>query len=201
MLGTTLKNRYRIDSEIGRGGLGVVYKGFDLLLDRSIAIKVINTNILGSEGNARLFQEARVIAKLNHPNIVTVYDAGAIEETTFVVMEFVEGESLHERPPKNLDESVTIMHFVCAGLEHAHQHDIIHRDLKPENVMINADGGVRLMDFGLARSISSRLTSEGTIIGTVFYRRPNKRLDNRLTNVLIYILCIMLYELRRTVAI
>lgn len=196
MLGTTLKNRYRIDSEIGRGGLGVVYKGFDLLLDRSIAIKVINTNILGSEGNARLFQEARVIAKLNHPNIVTVYDAGAIEETTFVVMEFVEGESLHDRPPKNLEELVTIMHFVCAGLEHAHQHDIIHRDLKPENVMITADGGVRLMDFGLARSISSRLTSEGTIIGTVFYMAPEQALgqpvDKRAD---LYSLGIMLYEL------
>ena len=176
MIGTTLSNRYQIDSEISRGGLGIIYQGHDLLLDRIVAIKVINTNTLGADGNSRLFQEARVIAQLNHPNIVTVYDAGEIDDITFVVMEFVEGSSLHDRPPKDLEELISITRFICAGLEHAHQHGIIHRDLKPENVMISPDGWVHLMDFGLARSISSRLTSEGTIIGTVFYIGPEQAL-------------------------
>jgi tetratricopeptide (TPR) repeat protein len=196
MIGTTLLNRYQIDSELGRGGIGIVYKGHDLLLDRDIAIKVINTKILGSEGNTRLFQEARVIAHLNHPNIVTVYDAGEVDDITFVIMELVEGSSLHEKPPKDLEELVSIIRFVCAGLEHAHQHGIIHRDLKPENVMISPDGRVRLMDFGLARSISSRLTSEGTIIGTVFYMAPEQALGQAVDNRAdLYALGVMLYEL------
>jgi len=196
MIGTTLSNRYQIDSEISRGGFGIVYKGHDLLLDRDIAIKVINTKTLGLEGNTKLFQEARIIAQLNHPNIVTVYDAGEIDDTTFVVMELVEGRSLHDKPPKDLEGLVSITQFVCAGLEHAHQNGVIHRDLKPENVMISSDGSVRLMDFGLARSVSTRLTSEGTILGTVFYMAPEqalgKTVDNRAD---LYSLGVMLYEL------
>ena len=109
MIGTTLLNRYQIDSELGQGGIGIVYRGHDLLLDRDIAIKVINTQALGSEGNTRLFQEARVVAHLNHPNIVTVYDAGELDDITFVIMELVEGSSLHDRPPMDLEELVSII--------------------------------------------------------------------------------------------
>ena len=196
MIGTTLSNRYRIDSEISRGGLGIVYKGHDLVLDRDVAIKMITSNTLGAEGNTRLLQEARVIAQLNHPNIVTVYDFGEVNDSTFVVMELVEGHSLHDKPPKDLEELIAILQLVCAGLEYAHQQGIIHRDLKPENVMLSTEGGVRLMDFGLARSLSSRLTSEGAIIGTVFYMAPEQALgqvvDNRAD---LYALGVMLYEL------
>jgi tetratricopeptide (TPR) repeat protein/type II secretory pathway predicted ATPase ExeA len=196
MISTTLLNRYQIDSELGQGGIGIVYRGHDLLLDRDIAIKVINTKALGSEGNTRLFQEARVVAHLNHPNIVTVYDAGELDDITFVIMELVDGSSLHDRPPKDLEDLVSIIRFVCAGLEHAHQRGIIHRDLKPENVMISPDGRVRLMDFGLARSVSSRLTSEGTIIGTVFYLAPEQALGQAVDNRTdLYALGVMLYEL------
>lgn len=196
MIGTTLSNRYQIDAELGRGGLGIVYKGHDLLLDRAVAIKVINTGVLGSEGNIRLFQEARIIAHLNHPNIVTVYDAGEVGDFTYIVMELLPGSTLHDTPPKDLAELVLLMRSVCAGLEHAHQNGVIHRDLKPENVMISPDGRVRLMDFGLARSISSRLTSEGTIIGTVFYLAPEQALGQTVDNRSdLYALGIMLYEL------
>jgi len=196
MIGTSLSNRYQIDSEISKGGLGIIYKGHDLLLDRNVAIKMINTDILGSEGNTRLLQEARVIAQLNHPNIVTVYDVGETDNATFVVMELVEGYSLHDKPPKDLSELVSTIQFVCAGLEYAHQHGIIHRDLKPENVMLSPDGRVRLMDFGLARTLSSRLTSEGTIIGTVFYMAPEQVLGQAIDNRSdLYALGVMLYEL------
>lgn len=196
MIGTTLLSRYQVDSEISRGGLGIVYRGHDLLLDRDIAIKVINTKSFGSEGNTRLIQEARVIAHLNHPNIVAVYDAGEADDITFVIMELVEGNSLHNRPPKDLKELVSISCDICAGLEHAHQQGVVHRDLKPENIMISPDGRVRIMDFGLARSISSRLTSEGTIIGTVFYMAPEQALGEAVDKrVDLYALGVMLYEL------
>ncbi len=196
MIGTTLSDRYQINTEISRGGLGIVYKGHDLRLDRDVAIKMISTETLGAEGNTRLLQEARVIAQLNHQNIVTVYDVGEVHDQTYVVMELVEGSSLHDRAPKDLEELVAIIRQVCAGLEYAHQHGIIHRDLKPENVMVTPDGGVRLMDFGLARSLSSRLTSEGTIIGTVFYMAPEQALGQTIDNRAdLYALGVMLYEL------
>lgn len=124
---------------------------------------------LGTEGRARMLREAQLTAKLEHPNIVTVYDAGEYEEKPFIVMQLVEGETLAEKPPKDLDETLEFAKQMCAALEHAHNLGIVHRDLKPENVIIDRDGVLKLMDFGLARSVTSRLTSEGGIVGTVYY--------------------------------
>ncbi|MEE9616058.1 MAG: ABC transporter substrate-binding protein [Anaerolineae bacterium] len=196
MIGTLLNERYRLDAEIGRGGMGVVYRGLDTLLERPVAVKVMSAASLGTEGRARLLHEAQAAAKLNHPSIVSVYDAGEAEGVSFIVMELAEGESLYERRPQDLDEIISIARQVCAALEHAHAHGIIHRDLKPENVQITPDGPAKLMDFGLARSVASRLTSEGTIVGTVFYLAPELALgqgfDGRAD---LYALGVMLYEL------
>ncbi|KPK95025.1 MAG: hypothetical protein AMJ88_01535, partial [Anaerolineae bacterium SM23_ 63] len=162
MIGSCLNDRYRIEAEIGHGGMGTVYRGHDDTLDRDVAIKLLTKTGLGTEGRARLLQEAQAIAKLNHPNIVTVYDAGETDELPFIVMEFVEGMTLHEKQPESLEEILDITKQVCAALEHAHESGIIHRDLKPENVTISPDGTAKLMDFGLARSVASRYTAEGT---------------------------------------
>ncbi|MDH3943206.1 MAG: ABC transporter substrate-binding protein [Anaerolineae bacterium] len=196
MIGRSIDERYRLDGEIGQGGMGTVYRGHDTRLGRDVAIKLMSNSKLGTDGRARLLHEAQATAKLNHTNIVTVHDAGETEEGPYIVMEIVEGDTLHERPPTELEEIVEVGRQICAALEHAHENGIIHRDLKPENVVRDANGTAKLMDFGLARSVASRLTSEGTMMGTVFYMAPEqamgKEIDGRAD---LYSLGVMLYEL------
>jgi hypothetical protein len=201
MIGTLLNERYRLDVEIGRGGMGIVYRAHDSLLQRDVAIKVLSEAVLGSESRARLLREARAVAQLHHANVVSVHDAGEAEmpglagTVPFVVMELVEGESLHDRPPTSLEETVSIACQVCAALEHAHAHGVIHRDLKPENVLLLPDGSAKLVDFGLARTVASRLTTEGAILGTVFYIAPEQALGQEIDGRAdLYALGVMLYE-------
>ena len=106
MIGALLQNRYRLDAELGHGGMGTVYRAHDTLLDRDVAVKVLNDTGLGTEGRARLLREAQAVTKLNHPNIVAMYDAGEVEATPFIVMELVAGSSLRECPPSSLDETL-----------------------------------------------------------------------------------------------
>ncbi|HUV15070.1 MAG TPA: serine/threonine-protein kinase, partial [Pelolinea sp.] len=195
MLGTVLNNRYRLDRELGQGGMGTVYEGYDQLLDRVIAIKVLTAKSLGTEGRNRLLSEARAVAQLNHPNIVAIYDAGEAGEVPYVVMEYMHGQSLHEIPPSGMDEILNVAIQICDALEEAHNHGIVHRDLKPENVIMTEGGLAKLTDFGLARSLSSRMSQEGALTGTVFYISPEqalgKPLDGRTD---LYALGAMLYE-------
>jgi LuxR family maltose regulon positive regulatory protein len=198
-VGTLLNERYHLDAELGRGGMGMIYRAHDRLLDRDVAIKVLSTAELSGESRARLLREAQAAAKLNHPNIVSIYDVGEdakAQGASFIVMELVEGASLHERGPRALEEILSIAQHVCAALEHAHDHGIIHRDLKPENVLIGLDGSVKLMDFGLAHLAGSRLTTAGAILGTVFYLAPEQALGQEIDDrVDLYALGVMLYEL------
>lgn len=198
-----LNARYRLDAELGRGGMGVVYAGHDLLLGRDVAVKLLNKAGLGTEGRNRLLREAQAVARLNHPNIVTLYDAGEADGAPFLVMELLSGISLYERKPANIDELVEIMRQVCAALTHAHEHGIIHRDLKPENVILTgrkANGGAgdlraKLTDFGLARSATSRETIEGALVGTVYYMPPEQAMGRELDGRAdLYSLGVMLYE-------
>jgi ABC-type oligopeptide transport system substrate-binding subunit/DNA-binding SARP family transcriptional activator len=194
-----LNNRYRLNAELGRGGMGVVYRAHDTLLDRDVAIKILSAGKLGTEGRVRLLEEARAVAQLNHQNVVGVYDAGDADSSTgsgsFIVTELVEGESLQDRPPKALKDILAIARQLCAALEHAHAHGIVHRDLKPENVIVTPDGRAKLTDFGLARPIASRITSEGAIIGTVFYLAPELALGQEFDGRAdLYALGVMLYE-------
>ncbi len=196
MIGTALHNRYRIDAELGWGGMGVVYRAHDTLLDRPVAVKVLSDPGLGTEGRARLLREARAAAKLDHPNIVAVYDAGEADGTSFIVMQLVEGESLYQRRPQAVPEILSIARQICIALEHAHASGIIHRDLKLENVVVTQGQTVKLMDFGLARSVESRLTSEGTIVGTFSYLAPELILGQPASPQSdLYALGVMLYEL------
>ncbi len=196
MIGTLLNERYRLDAELGRGGIGVIYRAHDTLLDRDVAVKVLSDPTLSAESRARLLREAQAAAQLNHPNIVSIYDAGEVGDVPFIVMELVEGASLHERHPQALEDILSIAQQVCAALEHAHAHSVIHRDLKPENVLLAPDGSAKLTDFGLARTVASRLTVEGTILGTAFYLAPEQALGQEIDNRTdLYALGVMLYEL------
>ena len=195
MIGTVLNNRYRLDRELGQGGMGTVYEAYDLLLDRVVAAKLLVSKSLGTEGKNRLISEARAVAQLNHPNIVSVFDAGEAYDLPYVVMEYIHGESLHAQPPKSTEEIIKVALQICDALEEAHNHGIVHRDLKPENVIMTENGLAKLTDFGLARSLASRMSQEESLTGTVFYISPEqalgKPLDGRTD---LYALGVMLYE-------
>ncbi len=196
MLGTKLLDRYLIESQLGQGGMGAVYKARDTLLGRPVAIKVLAATELGTQGRTRLLNEARAAAGLNHPNIVSIYDAGEWEKTAYIIMELIEGESLNVLKGNPLETIIPFLLQICSALQHAHQHGIIHRDLKPENILITQSSVVKLTDFGLARTGASRVTTEGAVVGTVFYMAPEqalgKNLDGRTD---LYSLGIILYEL------
>jgi tetratricopeptide (TPR) repeat protein len=200
---TVLHDRYQLGEELGRGGMGVVYSAHDPTLDREVAVKVLSQSGLGTEGRSRLLTEAQAVAKLNHPNIVTVHDAGELEPSEdsgqavpYIVMELVEGKSLLEQRPEDFEVMVETARQVCAALEHAHQNGIIHRDLKPENVIVEPDGTAKLMDFGLARSVATRVSVEGDIVGTVFYLAPEQAMGHDLDGRAdLYSLGVILYEL------
>jgi predicted ATPase len=214
VLGTSLNNRYRLDAEVGRGGMGTVYRAHDTLLARDVAVKVLSATGLGTEGRARLLREAQAVAQLNHPNVVTIHDVGEAGGSPFIVMEWLAGRSLYDTMvtqgreaaglggPEGLDRILLITRQVCTALEHAHAHGIVHRDLKPENVLLlvnpldDASPVVKLVDFGLSRSVASRLTPEGSLAGTVFYLAPEQALGQPVDpRADLYALGVLLYEL------
>jgi serine/threonine protein kinase/tetratricopeptide (TPR) repeat protein len=197
MLGSTLLDRYRIEAELGKGGMGTVYRGYDLLLNRYVALKVLNAAYLSQTGKARLLTEARAAAKLNHFNIVTIYDVAEAEGIPFIVMELVPGEPPRLEPELNLEATIGLISQVCAALEHAHTSGIIHRDLKLENILLTSEHVVKLMDFGLARlNEGPRLTEAGTVMGTILYMAPELLMGEEASvQSDLYALGVMFYEL------
>ena len=204
----TLVGRYHVLERIGAGGMGVVYAAFDPDLDRKVALKVLQPERLdgdaGSRGHARLIREAKAMAKLAHPNVVTVHDVGVFEERVFVAMEFVRGKTLSEWTKARPPWQEVIECFIAAGrgLAAAHAEGMVHRDFKPDNVLIGQDGRPRVLDFGLARSsgIAStepqneeledislelrmrshdfdRITRTGGLTGTPAYMAPEQYLN------------------------
>ncbi len=173
MIGSTLLDRYKIESELGKGGMGIVYKARDTLLNRAVAVKFLNTSGVGTEGKARLLQEARATAQLNHPNIVSVYDVGEADNSSFIVMELVRGDTLRKTEKPVLAEALLMARQICLALEHAHSNGIIHRDLKLENIIITNTQTLKLMDFGLARAADdTHISDEDVISGTLAYLAP-----------------------------
>lgn len=166
---------------LGHGGMGVVYKGRHPLLDRLVAIKVLRPDVQTDDDfQARFLREARTLAKLRHPYIVTVYDLGRLDQFYYLVMEFVEGTSLRERlTERSISERDTLdfVPQVAEALQHAHDAGIVHRDIKPENVLIDALGRVRLVDFGLATLFgpqASRNPDDNRVAGTLGYMAPEQ---------------------------
>ena len=180
MIGQTISH-YKITEKLGEGGMGVVYKAQDTKLDRPVALKFLAPHLLrDEEGRKRFEREAKAAAKLDHPNICTVYEIDEVEGRTFIVMAFLEGRPLSERideGPLKLTEALSIAIQMAEGLEAAHDKGITHRDIKPDNVMLmsGSRGLVKLMDFGLAQLAgSSKFTREGTTLGTVNYMSPEQ---------------------------
>ncbi|HVQ75036.1 MAG TPA: serine/threonine-protein kinase, partial [Candidatus Binatia bacterium] len=173
--------KYRILGQIGRGGMGTVYRAHDPILDRTVALKVISSEAdLTDELRARFFREAQACAKLSHPNIITVHDLGEEDGHLFIVMEYLEGEELKQviaqRRPLTLEAKLQIMVQICAGLEYAHQKGVIHRDIKPGNIFVLRSGAAKILDFGIARiaSEATGLTRTGLIMGTLRYMSPEQ---------------------------
>jgi ABC-type transport system substrate-binding protein len=180
MIGSKLADRYEITAELGRGGMGVVYRARDPLLSRDVAVKLIPPNLLSPEMEQRFQREAQLVAQMDHPSIVSVYDIGRHEGSLFFVMALVQGTNLRAflRERSLLGEIVDVGVQVADALEYSHARGVVHRDIKPENVMVSEEGGgvrVRVMDFGLARSATeTRLTKSGALVGTMAYLSPEQ---------------------------
>jgi serine/threonine-protein kinase len=171
--------KYEILHSIGKGAMGQVYKAHDTVLDRDVALKVMVAQIADDpELKQRFEREARAVAKMQHPNLVTVFDLGSHEGSPYIAMEFLKGQDLQKAvrqpPPMTLERKVAIIVQVLAGLAHAHQQSIIHRDIKPANIFIQEDGSVKIMDFGVARLSGHTMTADGNIVGTADYMSPEQ---------------------------
>jgi len=174
-------NRYEVLAELGRGAMGVVYKAQDPVIDRTVAIKTICLEEPGSDTDAwrqRFYREAKSAGRLNHPNIVTIYDVGESEDVAYIAMEFLGGQSLREildsgtvLPPATIAE---IAAQVGDGLAFAHQHGVVHRDIKPANIMVLDTGVVKITDFGIAHLPSGTRTIAGTVFGSPKYISPER---------------------------
>ena len=205
MIGKTI-GRYRIIEHLGRGGMAEVYKAYQASLDRYVAIKLMHAFLADEkEFLARFEREAKVVATLRHPNIVQVYDFDVDNGVYYMVMEFINGETLKARLQAleargewvSLDDAVRIVLAVGSALKYAHERGMVHRDVKPANVMITTEGQVILTDFGIAKIVSaSNLTASGAMVGTPSYMAPEQGMgqpgDERSD---IYSLGVMLYQL------
>ena len=179
MIGTEIGN-YRILDKIGAGGMGVVYKAIDTHLDRVVAVKALNPEFSGNPTLLERFRgEARAQAQLNHPNLATLYAFLVQDDVAYMVMEFVDGETFHamltRRSPIPAEEAVPLFRQALAGMGHAHRLGILHRDIKPSNIMLNREGVVKVMDFGLAKVTGDHgVTRTGIRLGTAYYMSPEQ---------------------------
>lgn len=178
MIGKTILH-YKVVEKLGEGGMGVVYKGEDTKLDRTVAIKLLPAHLLTSaDDRARFSREAKAAAALNHPNIATVYEINEYEGKPFIVMEYVEGKTLNDALEKELfklKNGVSIAIQVAEGLKAAHAKNIVHRDIKSGNILLSNDGQAKILDFGLAKTaMSTKLTRMGSTLGTVAYMSPEQ---------------------------
>ena len=195
--------RYEILEELGRGAMGIVYKAYDPVLDRLLALKTVQVTATGKQRQElvrRLRQEAQAAGRLDHPNLITVFDAGEAGGLCYIAMQFIKGPTLaqlmKDRPLLPLPQVLTLFDQVCEGLQYAHERGIIHRDLKPSNLLITREGQAKIVDFGIAKLAESSHTTTGLILGTPSYMSPEQaqgtRLDRRSD---LFSLGAILYEL------
>ena len=200
--GQKINDRYEIVRSIGEGGMANVYLGYDTILDRNVAIKVLRGDLSNDEKFVRRFQrEALSASSLSHPNIVEMYDVGEDNGIYYIVMEYIEGQTLKQllkrRGSLTLSEAIDIMLQITEGMAHAHDSYIIHRDLKPQNIMIQDDGQIKITDFGIAMALNStQLTQTNSVMGSVHYLPPEQAAGKGSTiKSDIYSMGIIFYEL------
>ena len=201
-VGTLLSGRYRLDAQIGAGGMSTVYRAFDTVLERQVAIKLMHREIASDSGQLERFRrEARAVAQLNHQHIVGVIDAGEDDGTPYIVFEYVEGETLKDRIRRfgrlPVGESVAYALEIARALGAAHDRRIVHRDVKPQNVLIDEEGAPKVTDFGIARSLTEEgLTADGRVLGTTDYVSPEQALGQDVgPQSDIYSLGVVLFEM------
>src|ERR687890_523251 len=202
IVGTSLSGRYRLDVQIGTGGMSTVYRAFDQTLERVVAVKLMHREIASDSAQLERFRrEARAVAQFSHPHIVGVIDAGEDDGAPYIVFEYVEGETLKERIRRlgrlPIDEAVAYAIEIGRALECAHDNKLVHRDVKPPNVLIDRDGRAKVTDFGIARSLEAQgLTATGRVLGTTDYVSPEQALGHEVTAQSdVYSLGIVLYEM------
>ena len=200
--GQKINDRYEIIRSIGEGGMANVYLGYDTILDRNVAIKILRGDLSSDEKFVRRFQrEALSASSLAHPNIVEMYDVGEDDGIYYIVMEYVEGKTLKQllkkRGSLTLSEAIDIMLQLTDGMAHAHDSYIIHRDLKPQNIMIKDDGQIKITDFGIAMALNAtQLTQTNSVMGSVHYLPPEQASGKGSTiKSDIYSMGIIFYEL------
>jgi serine/threonine-protein kinase len=206
-VGTLLSNRYRLDAQVGAGGMSTVYRAFDTVLERQVAIKLMHREIAGDSDQLERFRrEARAVAQLNHPHVVGVIDAGEEGDadgftTPYIVFEYVEGETLKDRIRRNgrlpISEAVAYAIEIARALGAAHERQIVHRDVKPQNVLVDEEGSAKVTDFGIARSLDQAgLTADGRVLGTTDYVSPEQALGHAVSGPSdLYSLGIVLFEM------
>ncbi len=201
-IGETIAGRYRLEGVLGRGGMSSVYWAHDSVLERDVAVKVLHEQLSGDPDHVERFRrEARAIASLSHPNIVTVVDRGQVDDSEFIVFELVRGLNLKDflggRTDLPVAQALGLALQAARGLAFAHERGVVHRDVKPQNVLVNDEGVAKVTDFGIARSsVEDGLTQTGTILGTSDYLSPEQavgqHVDERTDQ---YSLGVLLYEL------
>src|SRR5699024_7624896 len=202
IIGHLLNERYRIKRRIGGGGMANVYLGYDLILERNVAIKVLRMEFVNDpEFVERFDREAQAATSLSHPNIVSIYDVGEEDDILYIVMEYIDGLTLKEyvmqHGPLSVEIAVDIMEQLTSAIQHAHENGLIHRDIKPQNVLIDHHGTVKVTDFGIAIALSATaLTQTNSVLGSVHYLSPEQARGGKATKKSdIYSLGIVFYEL------
>jgi eukaryotic-like serine/threonine-protein kinase len=203
MVGEVLSDRYELEELVGTGGMSSVFRAHDRLLDRKVALKVLHQQYGDDDEYVERFRrEARSVAALSHPNIVTVIDRGEHEGRQFIVFEYVEGDNLKQlinrRGKAPVATALELAMQIARGLSFAHQQGLVHRDVKPQNVLLNGDGQAKVTDFGIARSLDVQhgMTQTGTVLGTSDYIAPEQAQGQRVDeHTDVYSLGVVLYEL------
>jgi serine/threonine-protein kinase len=202
LVGHLLSDRYRLDAQIGTGGMSTVYRAFDTTLERTVAVKLMHREIASDDDQLERFRrEARAVAQLSHPHIVNVIDAGEDDHRPFIVLEYVEGETLKDRIRRMgrlpVDETIAYAIEIARALQCAHQRGIVHRDIKPQNVLIDEEGSAKVTDFGIARSLDEDgLTADGRVLGTTDYVSPEQALGHAVNGQSdLYSLGVVVYEM------
>jgi eukaryotic-like serine/threonine-protein kinase len=202
MIGTVLSGRYRLEAKLGSGGMSTVYLARDQTLDRQVAVKVMHREMSEQADQLERFrQEARAVAKLSHPNVVSVIDAGEDGGHPYIVFEYVEGETLKQRITRDgalePQEAIAYAIEIARGLSMAHARNMVHRDIKPQNVLIDAEGRAKLTDFGISRQLEQDgMTATGRVLGTTDYVAPEQAMGRKVDpRSDLYSLGVVLYEM------
>jgi len=176
-VGTLLDGRYLLEEVLATGGMGAVFRGRDRVLDRPVAVKTLHPHLASTPHAGRFIHEGETLAALGHPNLVAVYDSGMVDGLPYLVMEYIEGESLASimarEGPMRPEEGMPLAVDICRGLGYAHAQGVVHRDIKPQNLLVTPSGQVKIVDFGIARGReSAEMTEPGSVMGTAHYLAP-----------------------------